>query len=111
MSTEAPDLSTDVEWLGFVQARTDLNLVAAGEVVGRYPTFGGAQVTISTAEADATTGAPGWVAKCQGCGWSEDQFACWHELWPAYPNIAGGDVRGLLLDEVAEHAFTCEVTQ
>ena len=108
----APDLSADIAArLVFVEACTELDLVAAGVVVGRYPTAGGAQVTISTTEADAATAAPGWVAVCGGCGWTDDQFACWHELWPEYPNIAGGDVRGLLLDAVQEHADTCEVTR
>lgn len=109
--TESPDLSADIaERLVFAEACTELDLVPAGVVVGHYPTAGGARVTIATTEADDATGAPGWVAVCGGCGWTGDQYACWHELWPAYPNIAGGDVRGLLLDTVQEHAEACEVT-
>jgi hypothetical protein len=82
--------------------------VSIGAMLGCYPTAGGAHVTVTTTAPDTATDAPGWVAECGGCGWSDDQFACWHELWPAYPAIADGDVRGLLLDTAQEHADTCE---
>jgi len=90
------------------EVRTEPDLTPAGVVVDRYPTAGGAHVTVTTIDPDTATGAPGWVAECSGCGWSDDQYACWHELWPAYPRIAGGDVRGLLLDTAQEHADTCD---
>lgn len=99
------------ERMAFAEACVEPDLTPAGAEVGQYPTAGGAHVTVTTAAPDTETGAPGWVAECGGCGWSDDQFACWHELWPAYPRIAGGDVRGLLLDEVVEHAVTCEVAR
>jgi hypothetical protein len=83
--------------------------VPAGPVLGRYPAAGGAHVTITITDPDPKTGAPGWAATCDGCGWTDDQYACWHELWPAYPNIARGDVRGLLFDSAEEHAGTCQV--
>lgn len=99
------------ERLAFAEARTELDPVPAGTVAGRYPTASGAHVTVTTTAPDTATAAPGWAATCSGCGWTDNQFACWHELWPAYPRIAGGDVRGLLLDTAQEHADTCEVTR
>lgn len=71
-------------------------------------TAAGATVAVVDTAHDVETGAPGWVATCDGCGWTSEQYACWHELWPAYPTIAGTDVRGLLLDEAAEHAAECQ---
>jgi hypothetical protein len=97
-----------IERLTFVEACAEPDPTPVGAVVGCYPLAGGAHVTVTTTARDATTDAPGWVAECSGCGWSDDQYACWHELWPAYPRIAGGDVRGLLLDNAQEHADTCE---
>jgi hypothetical protein len=95
------------ERLSFAEASAKPDPVPAGAVVGRYPTAGGAHVTVTAAGPDAETGAPGWVATCGGCGWAEDQYACWHELWPTFPNIAGGDIRGLLLGNAQEHADVC----
>lgn len=97
----------NAERLAVVEACTEPDPTAAGAVVGTYPTAGGAHVTVTTTTPDTTTGAPGWLATCGGCEWTGDQYACWHELWPTYPNIAGGDVRGLLLDNAQEHADTC----
>lgn len=96
------------EALGTLAVRSAARI---GAVIGRYLTAGGAYVEVTTTGPDVTTAAPGWVAACSGCGWTDDQFACWHELWPTYPNIAGSDVRGLLLDNAQEHADTCEVTR
>lgn len=94
-----------------VQIRRRLGFAQACDKIGEYPTAGGAHVTVAATDPDTATGAPGWVAECGGCGWTGDQFACWHELWPAYPGIAISDVRGLLLDNAQEHADTCEVTR
>lgn len=94
--------------LTFAEARAVPVVATVGATVGRYLTHGGADVTVVTVEPHAETFAPGWVATCGGCGWTDDQYACWHELWPAYPNIAVGDVRSLLLDQAEEHADFCE---
>lgn len=90
------------------EARVAPVIATAGATVGRYRTRGGADVTVVVIEPHAETSAPGWAATCSGCGWTDDQYACWHELWPAYPNTAAGDVRALLLDQAEEHADLCE---